>query len=504
MADSAIERRLQDLDLIEAPELWRRARSGTPIRDIGRPVGIGRAASAVVVAALLSIASLTFLILAFERPEGAGTPDARLDPESLRPTWTAEVTDAGTDFGLSHDDERVYVPTASGTVAFPKACDVPCQPAWRSDLLAGEPPASRFSVDSQLAVGDGLLAVTFKGDLAVFAADCRNDGGVCVPLWRARSPQGSNGFHDPMIGGGVVKVTSSVGEMPDHGVMAVAFAARCRTDGGACEPEWTGDLGVGTAYFPSAKVGGVFYQQVGRKLLGFASNCSTDGGSCEADFVVRAQGDPSTQASTLYGPVGGKGVLAIVSGDGNVYGFPEHCGTGCAPLWVGPAADYLEGFPFLAGDLVVVASAKGLTAFPLACRTDGGVCQPTWQVGLDGHVSIAFADDRTVVAADHLREPRVMAIETACDGRCSPLWSVAPDGKLFGVESDGRTVFAGMRRAVLAFPTDCSTPCEPVWRGEVAGEPWWLLIDSDSLIVASRPGDVGGLGLTLQAFEASA
>jgi hypothetical protein len=502
MSDVDLERRLAALDSIEAPDLWARARSVPALGD-PPPIG-GKRWGPILVASLLSVVSLIFLITTFDRPQRpGGVGRVELDPAALEPAWRAEVPDAALYAGVEQDRDHLYVPTTTGFTAFPKACDDPCAPVWRADLLPGDGPGDPVRTDVAVVAEEGLVAATFDGSVAVFGAACRADGGLCPPLWTVPEPPNTNGYRDPVIENGIVKVTGSTGEMPNHHVMAVAFEARCRTDGGVCEPTWTGDLGAGTAYFPSAKVGDVFYQQVGVRMLGFDSQCRTDGGRCEPDFVVSAKGDPSTQASTLYGPVGGGGVLAIVSGDGNVYGYPEYCGSECAPLWFGPAGDYLESSPLLAGDLVVVTTTNGVAAFPLVCRTDGGECEPRWQVDLDGYASTAYADARVVIAANHSRDPALVAMETVCEGRCSPLWSTAPDGKIFGVASDGRTVFAATGRQVLAYPVRCSDPCDPVWRGQISGEAWWLLLDRDSLVVASREGGAGEIGLTLQVFESS-
>jgi hypothetical protein len=506
MAERDIDRSLQALDAIEAPDLWGRARATAPRSTDAPPLGSGRWIS-VVLAAVISIASLALLVAAFDRPEPHhGVSGASLDPSALRSSWTADIGDAVTNFGVVQDAQRVYVPTTTGILAFSKTCSDPCEPAWRADLVEGSEEALPFGVDVQIVAQDGLVAATYDGDLAVFPADCRTDGGACDPMWRAEHEPGTNGYRDPVIADGIVKTTSSRGEMPEHQVTAVAFEARCRTDGGICEPVWTGDLGVGTAYFPSATVGSVFYQQVGPQMLGFDAHCRSDGGLCDADFRIPALGDQRTQAGSLYGPVGRDGVLAVVSGDGNVYAYPEHCGAGCRPLWKGPADDYLEGFPFLAGDQVVVATGDGVVAFPLACRTDGGRCEPRWQVALGAYPPIAHADENVVITASHSsgEGPGVVAMDPTCEGDCHPVWSGSVGGRVYGVASDGATVFAAVGDEVVAYPVDCSDPCSPVWRSDVLGEAWWLLIDGTRLIVASRAGGPGEVGLTLHVFATAA
>jgi hypothetical protein len=502
MSDFDLDRRLEALDAIDAPDLWNRARTTTPRHSGSPPLGRGRWIP-IALASVVSVASLAFVVAAFDRPEPRSrVRGGTLDPSTLRPTWTVHVDDAVTNYGVVHDAERVYVPTSTGILAFSKSCSVACEPDWRADLVDGAEPAHPFGIDVQVVAQDGVVAVTYDGDLAVFPADCRTDGAACAPVWTAEREDGTNGYRGPVIANGIVKVTSSVGEMPDHHVTAVAFETGCRTDGGTCEAAWTGDLGVGAAYFPAATVGGVFYQQVGAQMLGFEARCRFDGGQCNADFAIRALGDQRTQAGSLYGPVGGDGILAVVSGDGNVYAYLERCGTGCAPLWKGRADDYLESFPFLAGDQVAVTTGTGVVAFPLACRTGGGICEPRWHVALGAYSPIEYADEKVVIAVSHSspKASDVVALDPTCEGDCHPDWSGSVDGEVQGVASDGATVFASVGREVVAYPVDCSDPCAPVWRSDVQGEAWWLFIDQTRLIVASRHGGAGDIGLTLQAF----
>jgi hypothetical protein len=504
MSDVDLDRRLGALDAIDAPDLWNRVKSTTPRHSTPPPGGWGRGA-AIGTAFVLSLASLAFVFFAFEGGDQPAELQQKngLDASALVRSWSAQIPDAVAISAVVEDDQRIYVPTAEGAVVFPKECHDPCAPVWKADLLEGDPPVYASALDSDLAVGEGVVAITFKGRLAVFAAGCRTDGGVCEPSWRADPPRGANGYLGPVIAEGIVKVTSSVGEMPDHHVTAVAFETVCRQDGGICDPVWTGDLGVGTSYFPVVTTRGVFYQQVGDHLLGFAAHCRSDGGACEPALEVRALVSQATQAGALYGPVGMDGEVVITSGDGNLNAYPEHCGQTCSPLWIGPADDYLESFPVLGGSLVTVQTGSGVAAFPVACRIDGGVCEPRWTVALDSYSGIAYADERVVIAADHSGKggSGIVALDTTCEGECAPLWSTQSEREVNGVASDGQTVFAGLRGEVVAYPVDCSDPCAPIWRASMPGETWWFLIDADRLIVATRYAGAGSVGLTLRAFE---
>jgi hypothetical protein len=502
MSEVDVERRLAALDSIEAPDLWARARSAAPGRSEPPRAERGRWVP-ILTASILSAASLSFLMATFDRPQQRGDGGDRLDPAALEAAWRADVPDAVAIYDhVEQDRERIYVPTTTGLVAFPKACDGPCEPAWRADLLPGDAPGDPFRTDVAVVAAEGIVAATFDGSVAAFAADCRGDGGVCDPLWTAPKPPKTNGYRDPTIARGTVKVTSSVGEMPQHHVRAVAFDARCRADGGECVPLWTGDLGVGTAYYPTAIVDGVFYQQVGARMLGFESNCRTDGGECDPDFTVHTPANQSTGAGSLYGPVAHGKVLAIVSGDGNVYAYEEHCGDRCRALWRAPVAEFLDTFPALAGDQIVVTDGAGATAFQVDCRRDGGICEPTWTVPLGGYSSVAYADDNVVILVNYAarRTTPLIALDPSCEGDCGPMWNVSLAGDLQGVASDGATVFVAAGGEVAAYPVDCSDPCSAVWRAPVRRGTGSLLIDESRLVVATSRGELGTGGLTLEVF----
>jgi hypothetical protein len=474
------------------------------VRRTARHRHLRQRISAGLVAALVAVAGLALAIETFERANQQERPPGNerlgaqpLDVSALGQAWIAEVSQGSWVRGVFQDSLHILVPTTTGAVAFSKDCEDPCQPAWTLDMPASPRPSNH----TELAVGDGVVVAVAGGTVAVVESGCRTDGGSCEPLWRAEPPGRSNGYLAPLVEDGVVRVLWSVGGMPDHHVSAAAFPTRCRTDGGECAPVWMAELGVGAAYVPGTALNGVFYQQVGAQMSGFSAHCGTGGATCEPDFAIEAKGDQSTQAGSLYGPVGRAGELVVSSGDGNLYAYAEHCGKSCSPLWIGPVADYLEGFPVLAGDLVVMSSGNGLRAFALGCGSEGQRCEPRWTAPLEGgYATVEYADERVVVA-DHFREGSIVVFPTDCTDECAPRWSAPANGEVYGVASDGRTVFAAFSgQEIRGYPLDCSDPCAPVWRGDVRGQVWWILLDSERLVAAGR---VGALmtGIALTVFE---
>lgn len=448
------------------------------------------------VALVIAAAGLAFVVGALRdagpRPATPAT-EGPLDPTTLTYAWSVRVEDTSAVGEVLQDADRIYVPTATGAVVYPKACSDPCSHVWSLDFV--EPDKQVEHSMTTLALEGDLLAVNAAGRLAVVATDCGDGGTTCQPLWVADALPGTSGYFGPVISDGVVKATTNEGDAPDNRQTAVAFESRCRDDGGECQPLWRAELGSGMAHIPGVAVGGVFYQQVGTRMLGFIARCRTDGAACEPDFVVESTGDPQTQESSLYGPIPHEGTLVLASGDGRVSGYPEHCGTSCQPEWSTPVADYLEN-PMAAGEVVVVAHDGGIVALPLSCR---GSCAPSWEAALDGFW-IEYADANVVVATTRFRESnRIAVLPVTCSDPCQPIWTYEVDGELYGVGSDGMSVFASDGRRVLSFPAACSNPCSPVWSADLVGEAWGFLMDDRNLVVTSRLGPVW-MGIDVTVF----
>jgi hypothetical protein len=451
-------------------------------------------ATAGGLAVLIAVVGIGLAIRTFSGSSHGGQPVDEtptevgpLDISTLAPSWSADVPTGVGLFAVVADAERVYVPTTSGVVAYAKACDDPCAPLWTLEM-GDVAPGQNDHV--QVAVGDGVVAVVRGGLLAVVPADC---AAVCHPLWTARSQGG--GYVGPLISSGVVKVSSGEGEGDNQHVTAVAFPVDCRNDGAECSPAWTGDMGLGTQYAPGEVIDGVFYQRIGATMWGFAAGCRSDGGPCGPDFSTRVAASSQGNGVAVH-----EGQLVLAPGDGMVYGFAEHCGDSCAPLWVAPVSGSLSA-PTLAGDAVVFSDDQGLVALPLPCSDP---CRPLWTADLGGYWGIDYADANVIVVTERLHgDPEIAVLPTDCAERCEPTWSTTLDQKIYGVASDGVHVFVAVGEEVRAYPIECSDFCEPVWTGAVSGETWWLLLDGSRLVAASRAGGVFEEGISLTAFVSS-
>ena len=472
-----------------------RVRTGVRRRQARRRVLAG------LVGVVVAVGALWVAVEGFRPGALPAADEGPVDPvdvSTLRPSWSLEVPGAASVQGIETDADRIYVPTTTGVVAYPKGCSAdPCSPLWHVEIV-DEP--SRFT---ELAVGAGVVAAALEGRLVVIDAECRTDGGSCQPLWQIDGDEASNGYRSPVIAEQVVMANNTYGEVPEHRVRVEGFAVRCRDDGNACQPLWRADFGVGPVYVPGTVVSGVFYQQVGTRKLGVEIDCSAAGETCEPNFVVEIEGDPSTQESVLYGPVPGPNELVFVEGRGSVVAYPEACGVGCRPLWIGRTDDHLETDPVVARDLVVVSYGGGLLAYPLGCGIGGHVCAAAWDAELDGYAGIEYADDRFVVAVDRAQNTGISIFPTQCASPCEPVWSLDRPGPVYGVTSDGEHLFVAFGTELAAYPLACGDPCEPVWRSPVPDETWWILLDGSHIVTASRTNAELGSGLALRIFEAN-
>src|SRR5919106_372324 len=314
---------------------------------------------------------------------------------------------------------------------------------------------------------------------------------------------------------------------------AVAYSKACSDP---CKPVWMLDVAEGRgrpdrSTTTLALGDSVLVVNVANRLAVVATDCGEGGSACQPLWIA----DRIAGTSGYGGPVIADGVVKVITNEGNApdnrqtaVAFELRCrddGEECSPLWradlgsgtahvpgvavggvlyqqVGTRmfriADYLEAYPFIAGDVVVVAHDGGVTAVPLAC---GDSCAPSWRAELGGYWPVEYADADVIVVARHLGGPkRVAVLPAKCADPCDPLWSAEMSDDLNGVESDGTTVFVSDGPSVLAFPTACTDPCQSVWSGELEEPTWNFLIDDRTLAAASPVGEFGENGIRVTVF----
>jgi len=412
---------------------------------------------------------------------GPSAPTTAVPPGDLPPLrtiWSADVPGAFYASDVLSDGQRLYVATDDGVVAYPIDCQDPCAPLWRG--IVHELGPNGVAVNREIAVGDGVVAVTDESGLFVFSSGCATDGSVCSPIWSVPIDR-SHRVSGPLVTAGVVKVIIGSADS----IEMEGYPISCGTP---CRPLWTGEMATGPVYVPGVAVDGVFYEQSGDTMSGFAASCRTDGGSCKPDFFFATPGNHGTEQGDMHGPVARDGELIFSSGVGKLFAFPEHCGTSCSPRWHGDVGGFLDGTPVDAGDLVVIDGASGITAFGWGCRDDGGPCRPVWHVDSPKVTVIDHADPERVIASTHHATTSVFLVPTTCGDPCTPSWTIPTAGDPRGVATDGRHVYVGLGSKLLAYPIDCGDPCDAIADADVGGEAWWILPNDLGIAVGASSG----------------
>ena len=123
-----------------------------------------------------------------------------------------------------------------------------------------------------------------------------------------------------------MRVNFSWGESENHTVESVAYPVDCRTDGGVCDPLWTGSLGTGMEVTPGVVAGNSVFEQVGDRITGFRADCARDDSECRPSFEWSTSGNYTVLRSSGDWLVDG-------SEDGTLTAWDARCEAPCAPLW---------------------------------------------------------------------------------------------------------------------------------------------------------------------------
>ena len=181
----------------------------------------------------------------------------------------------------------------------------------------------------------------------------------------------------------------------------------------------------------------------------FAQNCRTDGGECQplwTGLTGTHASSPTVYENTIY-----------VNSGGTLYAFPSSCARAtCAPLWTAPAgSDWSTSVAIYKRALYSVGKPAGspsfvLTAYPTACRTDGGECAPLWQSALEGEpqATPVLSNDRVfLVFGNAMRAYRFNC--GAGGATCQPLWKATGEGFYFGPTVAEGVVYANGTQPAL-------------------------------------------------------
>ena len=314
----------------------RRGRPGKldPFDDVLRH-GRRDASLAAVVAAIILTSSVAWSTVS---AHAASAPLPIQDMPS-EPTWSADVPGGSGNSGPAFSDGLIFAPTARGVASYPRRCEDPCEPLWRSEL-------PRDWIGYHVDAGSGHVVVNRLGDgMHVFAADCADRGRVCSPAWSK-----AGRVTDARVVGSSVVATISKRE----GTRVAVYPLACSDP---CAPVWTRLLRADyPSYSLSLVANGTIYVRRGSVMWGVSLGCATGTGRCAVVFRVGHVPDATFPAVTPDQVIFGSGRGAESS---EVVAYPTGCGHDCVPLWTGDAGGYVGDAPTVAGDVVVTHRSGG-------------------------------------------------------------------------------------------------------------------------------------------------
>jgi hypothetical protein len=353
--------------------------------------------------------------------------------------------------------------------------------------------------NSSPAVVDGVVYIS-NGGLHAYPANCRDDGGVCPPLWHANSSYAD--WSSPAVARGIVYI-QGVGGL-------FAYKVGCRHDGGLCSPIWS-DLSSDAAYTsPTVGGGKLFVVTSSGFLKAYDTNaCEEGGGTCSPVWKAPLGGEAHSS------PAVADGIVYLVGADHMLRAFKVNCGTGsatCSPIWTADVHAFTFASPAISGGALYIGTSAGrLFVFPTSCRYGDGTCQPLWRARMPVEIHSSAAVTDTTVFVGSGRRLFAFSVGCATDGRmCDPLWRSTRTGPGGGFASSPAVanglVFVGSQEEyqsngkLLAYRANCATGgalCQPIWEspmlgGMVNASP---AVSNGMVFVASNGGQTFAFGL---------
>ncbi|MGZ4132792.1 MAG: outer membrane protein assembly factor BamB family protein [Actinomycetota bacterium] len=383
---------------------------------------------------------------------------------TCRPTWTGATGPTLTVQGVGSNrlvigparpivgGGRVYVKSRDWKRLYVFASDCAtrrCGPLWTA--------RSKRPFTELTPIGGRVYAATWRGDVVAFANDCASGGEPCAPLWR--SP--------------VVDATWSL-ERGDSMLYAPGFDARLHAIGIVdgverwrgpslrCRQCLSGPVFAGRQVFISSGGRAMLDPTADSSVLfAFPMRCRD---ACAPSWTATVHdallSDPAVGGDLVYVST----ETAPGSGDGHLYAFARSCshGNGCAPVWSAesPVGELGIISPTLLGDTVMVTSQEQsfVQMFPADCGA--ATCDPLWiAAGLTGPMPAVVADGYVYVATN---DARVLAFDPACrtdGGVCAPSWEVRGSGAWLSppVVTHGIVYTTSSDGTVAAYPAPGTT-----------------------------------------------
>jgi outer membrane protein assembly factor BamB len=165
------------------------------------------------------------------------------------------------------------------------------------------------------------------------------------------------------------------------------------------------------------------------------------------------------------------------------------------------------GAPAVSGGVVYIVTERGLEAYALDCASDGSVCAPLWRAETTGAHSPVVAHDEVYLRT----ASELVAYPTTCSTPCRPAWRGELGAGVGYPAAHGGIVYASSEEqpGVYAFPAQCATGgarCEPLWKGLVEDRPASLTSPAvgEGTVVLHTHGFRSGMGFSrIVAFPAA-
>jgi hypothetical protein len=361
-----------------------------------------------------------------------------------------------------------------------------------SGLLAG-------GLATSLGIGLTLSTIHFDGTAADNASPAASSPGP--PAQQQDPPtlelEWSTEIHDTPVSAQVLMDRDRIFVPTQRGV--VAYSVDCSDP---CRPLWRSDIETASQPNVAAADGLVALISGDHGLFVFDAACATDGSICQPRWSVEGSAEEHWSSPSIS-----DGIVRVTTGTGDMpqqhvglLAFPMDCSGDCLPVWT---ADL--GIGMIHGEVVdldgVGYQQVGLTmyGFANACRDDGGVCEPDFEITSDGSPS----DESSFITGpvgdkDHLifssGDGNVYAYAPACGVNCDPIWvghvaDFLDSSPVLG----GTTVFVAGTDRIVGFPLRCSGTCPPSAYVVDDGYHSIDLVDEEGIVASSRFGRSRGI-----------
>lgn len=319
----------------------------------------------------------------------------------LQLLWSYTTNDSFFTSPIVTNQQLYLIAHNSYLYAFNTSCRQGCQPLWKY-------PVDDHN-DVTPAISHGTLYVaTAPGNVYTFSASCMSN---CQPYV-------SNTLEQAIPRSALVVAGDALLVDTSANALDVLRASVCPQD---CQRLMHLASTPDNVLLALASANQTIYQTASHSLTALRINCAPT--TCQPQMIWTAPLTPGHGASWATPIVVGN-VVYLAFTDGNLYAFPTHCHTSCAPLWTYNLGSSSASLASAHGLLYVNIDGSRLTAFDTTCQA---ACQPLWSQTIGNTRTVAggavsapmIANDVVYVGSN---DGHILAFSTSCRAACQPLW----------------------------------------------------------------------------------